>query len=229
MADRTFVIIKPDAVERGLAGEILARFERKGLRIVAMEPAHDRRGDRRPALRGAPGQAVLRRADRLHRPLPVDHARARGPGGHVEGRAHAHGRHQPAGVGAGHHPGRLRHPAHREPRARQRRPGVGRPGRSASSSRSWPDQARPRRRGVPPDRPLASLSASLRPPARPNGEPHACEQPADAGPRHGRRPRHRQHPRLRARPRHRARTSRRSSPSTSATGGPSPSGSRPSG
>jgi nucleoside-diphosphate kinase len=35
--DRTFVIIKPDAVERGLAGEILARFERKGLRIVALE------------------------------------------------------------------------------------------------------------------------------------------------------------------------------------------------
>jgi len=37
MADRTFVIIKPDAVERGLAGEIIARFERKGLRIVAMD------------------------------------------------------------------------------------------------------------------------------------------------------------------------------------------------
>jgi len=37
MADRTFVIIKPDAVERGLAGETIARFERKGLRIVAMD------------------------------------------------------------------------------------------------------------------------------------------------------------------------------------------------
>jgi nucleoside-diphosphate kinase len=37
MADRTFVIIKPDAVERGLSGEIIARFERKGLRIVAMD------------------------------------------------------------------------------------------------------------------------------------------------------------------------------------------------
>jgi nucleoside-diphosphate kinase len=37
MADRTFVIIKPDAVERGLGGEIIARFERKGLRIVAMD------------------------------------------------------------------------------------------------------------------------------------------------------------------------------------------------
>ncbi|MGH9058930.1 MAG: nucleoside-diphosphate kinase, partial [Acidimicrobiales bacterium] len=30
--NRTFVICKPDAVERGLIGEILGRFERKGLR-----------------------------------------------------------------------------------------------------------------------------------------------------------------------------------------------------
>jgi len=37
MADRTFVICKPDAVERGLAGEIVARLERKGLRLVAAE------------------------------------------------------------------------------------------------------------------------------------------------------------------------------------------------
>jgi nucleoside-diphosphate kinase len=37
MADRTFVICKPDAVERNLSGEILARFERKGLRLVAAE------------------------------------------------------------------------------------------------------------------------------------------------------------------------------------------------
>ncbi|MGD9791836.1 MAG: nucleoside-diphosphate kinase [Acidimicrobiia bacterium] len=32
--DRTFVICKPDAVERGLVGEIVARFERKGLKLV---------------------------------------------------------------------------------------------------------------------------------------------------------------------------------------------------
>ena len=35
--DRTLVICKPDAVERGLAGEIIARIERKGLRLVAAE------------------------------------------------------------------------------------------------------------------------------------------------------------------------------------------------
>ncbi|MGH1505046.1 MAG: nucleoside-diphosphate kinase [Acidimicrobiales bacterium] len=34
---RTFVICKPDAVERGLAGEILSRFERKGLTLLAAE------------------------------------------------------------------------------------------------------------------------------------------------------------------------------------------------
>lgn len=35
--DRTLVICKPDAVERGLAGEIVARLEHKGLRLVAAE------------------------------------------------------------------------------------------------------------------------------------------------------------------------------------------------
>ena len=34
---RTLILLKPDAVQRGLAGEILARFERKGLRIVALK------------------------------------------------------------------------------------------------------------------------------------------------------------------------------------------------
>jgi nucleoside-diphosphate kinase len=37
MPDRTLVILKPDAVERALVGEILRRFERRGLVISAME------------------------------------------------------------------------------------------------------------------------------------------------------------------------------------------------
>ena len=37
MSERTMVLIKPDGVRRGLAGEVLARIERKGLRIVAMD------------------------------------------------------------------------------------------------------------------------------------------------------------------------------------------------
>src|ERR671938_1080972 len=35
--DRTLILIKPDAFERGLTGEIIARFERKGLKIVALK------------------------------------------------------------------------------------------------------------------------------------------------------------------------------------------------
>ena len=35
--NRTFIICKPDAVERGLVGEILTRFERRGLKVVAAE------------------------------------------------------------------------------------------------------------------------------------------------------------------------------------------------
>ena len=35
-AERTLVVLKPDAVQRGIAGELVARFERRGLRIVAL-------------------------------------------------------------------------------------------------------------------------------------------------------------------------------------------------
>ena len=34
--DRTLILVKPDAFDRGLSGEIIARFERKGLRLVAL-------------------------------------------------------------------------------------------------------------------------------------------------------------------------------------------------
>jgi nucleoside-diphosphate kinase len=37
MTQRTLVLIKPDAVRRGRVGDILARFEAKGLALVAME------------------------------------------------------------------------------------------------------------------------------------------------------------------------------------------------
>jgi len=37
MSDRTLVLLKPDAVERGLVGTIVSRFEARGLRLVAME------------------------------------------------------------------------------------------------------------------------------------------------------------------------------------------------
>ena len=37
MSNRTLVLLKPDAVERGLIGAITSRFETKGLRVAAME------------------------------------------------------------------------------------------------------------------------------------------------------------------------------------------------
>ena len=40
MSDRTLVLCKPDAVERGLVGEIIGRLERRGLTIVAMDLRH---------------------------------------------------------------------------------------------------------------------------------------------------------------------------------------------
>ena len=35
--DRTLILVKPDAFARGLTGEVIARFERKGLRIAALK------------------------------------------------------------------------------------------------------------------------------------------------------------------------------------------------
>jgi nucleoside-diphosphate kinase len=35
--EQTLILVKPDAFSRGLTGEIIARFERKGLRIVALK------------------------------------------------------------------------------------------------------------------------------------------------------------------------------------------------
>ena len=40
MSDRTLFLCKPDAVERGLVGEIVGRLERRGLTIVAMDLRH---------------------------------------------------------------------------------------------------------------------------------------------------------------------------------------------
>ncbi len=35
--ERTLVLLKPDALQRGLLGEILGRFERKGLKVAGMK------------------------------------------------------------------------------------------------------------------------------------------------------------------------------------------------
>lgn len=35
--EKTLILLKPDTVERGLCGEVIARFEKRGLRIIAMK------------------------------------------------------------------------------------------------------------------------------------------------------------------------------------------------
>lgn len=35
--ERTFIMIKPDGVQRGLVGKIISRFEKKGFKLVAMK------------------------------------------------------------------------------------------------------------------------------------------------------------------------------------------------
>jgi nucleoside-diphosphate kinase len=37
MSEKTLILVKPDGVQRGLVGEILSRFERKGLKCVALK------------------------------------------------------------------------------------------------------------------------------------------------------------------------------------------------
>ncbi|MBC6461564.1 nucleoside-diphosphate kinase [Actinomadura sp. HBU206391] len=37
MSERTLVLVKPDGVRRGLVGDVIARIERKGLKIAALE------------------------------------------------------------------------------------------------------------------------------------------------------------------------------------------------
>jgi len=38
--ERTLILIKPDSIQRGLSGQILARFEQKGLKIVGLKMMH---------------------------------------------------------------------------------------------------------------------------------------------------------------------------------------------
>jgi nucleoside-diphosphate kinase len=38
--ERTLILVKPDAFERGLTGDVIVRFERKGLQIVALRLLH---------------------------------------------------------------------------------------------------------------------------------------------------------------------------------------------
>ena len=80
VVERTLVLIKPDAVQRGLVGRILDRFEQRGLTIRGGEAPDGRPGARRAPLRRAQREAVLRRARRVHHLVADARARAGGRG-----------------------------------------------------------------------------------------------------------------------------------------------------
>jgi nucleoside-diphosphate kinase len=124
--NRTLVICKPDAVERGLVGEIIARLERKGLtlvaaelRTIAAETAAKHYAEHR--------QALLRRAGRFITRGPAMAMVVEGPEDTWKVVRTLMGQDQPVDdAAARHHPRRPRHRDHREPGPRLRRPRVGR-------------------------------------------------------------------------------------------------------
>ena len=94
--DRTLILVKPDAFARGLTGEIIARFERKGLRIVALQ-AHDRSTSALAEQHYAEheGKPFFGELVELHHLRAARGAGARGRRGRHR-RAPGHRRHQPA-------------------------------------------------------------------------------------------------------------------------------------
>ena len=104
--ERTLILIKPDAVERSLAGEILARIERRGFRVVGGKLLRVSRelGEKHYAEHAR--EAVLRRARRVHHLRAHVGARRRGRRGDRDD-AQDDRRHEPGRRGARLDPGDL--------------------------------------------------------------------------------------------------------------------------
>ena len=118
--NRTFVICKPDSVERGLVGRIISRFEDKGLKIVAadMRVADSDTLDKHYEEHVEKGfypdlKAFMSRG-------PVVAMVLEGPEDTYAIVRSMMGATNPAESPSGDHPWRLRHRDDREPRARQR-------------------------------------------------------------------------------------------------------------
>ena len=126
LIEKTLVLVKPDGVQRGLIGEIVARFERKGLRVRALKMMQA-------------DEALARRhyAEHVEKPFfkglsdfitsaPLVAMVVAGPGAVDNVRQIDDGRDRPGQVGAGNDPRRPR-PDHRdEPDPRLGLAGAGR-------------------------------------------------------------------------------------------------------
>ena len=138
--ERTLSIIKPDAVAKNVIGEILARFEKAGLKIVAARMAWLSRGRSRGILRRAQGAPLLPGPGRVHDFRPGDDPGARRRGRHRE-EPRADGRDRSQEGRRRHDPRRLRAIDRRQRRARLGRPGDRRARKSRISSRRSPSTA----------------------------------------------------------------------------------------
>merc|ERR1712142_1088973 len=65
-SERTFIMVKPDGVQRGLVGDIIKRFEQRGFKLVAMKFYASVQRARKATLHRSQEQTVLRRTLRLH-------------------------------------------------------------------------------------------------------------------------------------------------------------------
>ena len=134
--ERTLAIIKPDAVERHLAGRIIQRIEAKGFGFKAMRPMHLSKGQAEGVLRRSQGAAVFRQPDGVHVVGAGDRARARSARRHQEV-ADADGRHR-SGQGRRRDAAQGVRPVDRAQRhARIRRAGDGRLRNRSISSQEW--------------------------------------------------------------------------------------------
>ena len=70
--ERTLSIIKPDAVAKNVVGQIYARFEAAGLRIVAAKMAHLSRGEAEAFLRRPQSPSFFQGPGRVHDFRPGD-------------------------------------------------------------------------------------------------------------------------------------------------------------
>ena len=145
--NRTLVICKPDAVERGLVGEIIGRLERKGLRLVAAELRDDRRRARphgtTTSTRASPSTATWSRSSPA-RPSMV--LVVEGPEDTWQHRPDLDGADQPGRGATGDHPRRSGDRADREPRPRIGLGRVGGAGDRHLLPGDWPDARRSGRR-----------------------------------------------------------------------------------
>ena len=89
MSDRTLVLLKPDAVERGLVGEIVSRFEAKNLDIVAMELRTLDADTLARHYEEHVGKGFYAELVGVHEPWSGRGDGHRGPRGHVGGRSRA--------------------------------------------------------------------------------------------------------------------------------------------